>query len=128
MGRGRGPISEAAGCFSRSLLFTGVDGQYGHVEIANAPAVTLGNSFTLEASIRPGLSTSDPTILSKDFHSASWFGSGNSPSRIGFQTNNGTVVRSDSTLVANVWTHVALTFNNGHMRLFSQRRPRRRSH
>jgi hypothetical protein len=67
LGRGAAPTTEAAGSFSRSLLFAGVDGQYGHVEVANAPALSLGNTFTLEAWIRPGLSTSFPTILSKDF-------------------------------------------------------------
>lgn len=110
--------SEAADSFGQSLLFSSVSGQYGHLRIADAAALSLGSSFTLEAWIRPALSTSYPTIISKDYRSAYWFGICNSPARIGLQINNGTTVCGDTTLVASVWTHVAVTFSGGQARFY----------
>jgi chitodextrinase len=125
-GGNNGTISGAtwttAGKFGGSLSFDGVDDL---VTVADAAALDLTTGMTLEAWIRPGVSSSWRTIVTKEQSGNLVYGLFSSsdtsvPSGILSIGSSPTqdIVRGSTPLPVSTWKHLAVTYDGAVMRLY----------
>ncbi len=98
----------SAAAFQNSLA---LDGTGDYVEVASDPALTPASALTIEAWVRRSSSSRCDTIISKDFQSAYWLGLCNQ--KIRFYSGGGAFQDGVTAIPANVWTHIAVTWQSG---------------
>jgi len=109
------------GYSGRALSFDGVDDI---VTIADAPSLRFTTELTVEAWVRPSqLGDSYRTVVLKERNGGLCYGlyahtSGTGPSAHVFVADAEPRARSSSTLAANIWTHLAMTFDSATIRLY----------
>ncbi|HYH54218.1 MAG TPA: LamG domain-containing protein, partial [Solirubrobacterales bacterium] len=110
------------GRYGKALSFDGADDC---VTVADSPELQLTEEFTLQAWVKPrGEVKSDPIIFKETeglFSYSLGLGlasSGKVEAYIGEEEEGHTLVVSPEPLAANVWAHVAVTYDGSHMRLY----------
>ena len=109
------------GKYGGALLFDGVNDL---VRVSDSNSLDLTTAATFEAWVYPTVPPADwRTILQKEvdayFFAASGAGAGNLPASGGtFNGNCCTFVAGTSALPANVWTHVAATYDGSQLRFY----------
>lgn len=96
------------------------DGSNDYVQVNSGTSLNVSTAFTYEGWIKVE-STSElfPTIFSRSVSNAMWLQGGNvSHNWIIAARINGSDVASTTTIPENIWTHVALTYENGSAKLF----------
>jgi Concanavalin A-like lectin/glucanases superfamily len=110
------------GRFGSALSF---DGENDCVTVEDAPDLQLTEELTLEAWVKPeGSGKSEPVIFKEApyfFGYSLYLGigeSGHMEGLIGEEGYEASVAEDPAKLETNVWSHVALTFDGSHMRLY----------
>ncbi len=110
------------GRYGKALSFDGADDC---VTVADSPELQLTEEFTLQAWVKPRGDGNDEPILFKE-NSPGWggyaiyFGLDDQGNMEGLISDEGEFERTVTVTaqVMNVWTHVALTYDGAHMRLY----------
>lgn len=96
------------------------DGSNDHVIVNNSTSLNVSSTFTYEGWIKIE-STAElfPTIFSRSANNAMWVQGGNTSHNwlLAARINGGDIAAT-TTIPENIWTHVALTYENGSAKLF----------
>ncbi|MEU4516096.1 LamG-like jellyroll fold domain-containing protein [Nonomuraea wenchangensis] len=110
------------GKYGKALSFNGT---YGTVDIDDAPSLRLGNKLTLSAWVKPSAVDSWHTVIAKDNEnifdlSYGLYAAAAESGPTGWFTINGQPqpVGATSTLTANTWAHLAVTYDGTTARLY----------
>ncbi|HEV2727981.1 MAG TPA: LamG domain-containing protein, partial [Solirubrobacterales bacterium] len=110
------------GKYAKALSFDGVDDC---VSVEDAPELQLTEDFTLQAWVKPkGEVKADPIIFKENEGFFSYYlglglaSSGKVEAYIGEEEEDHTLAVSPEPLTANVWAHVAVTYDGARMRLY----------
>ncbi|HWM63912.1 MAG TPA: LamG domain-containing protein [Solirubrobacterales bacterium] len=118
-GENDGTIEGAAwakGIYGSALKFDGVDDC---VSIADAPELQLSEEFTLQAWVKPeGSPSADPVIFKEDGESASYRLTLNGERKVQAFEDDEEGATSPDPLDADVWTHIAATYDGARVRVF----------
>lgn len=96
------------------LNLNGLSGNHGYVEVPNSPALNPTQGFTFEAWVRVTSSSGCTSLAGKGWTQTWWAGVCGTTLR-SYLKGNGSAFDS-GTVPANVWTHVAVTFDGSFRR------------
>lgn len=104
-------ISDAQYYYNRAFSFSGVAGDYAVSNPGSALSIT--GDLTVECWVKPTVVTGTPILIQKRLGSAaSGYTLYLSSSKVAFRTNSSTRINGKNVLEANVWTHIAVTYNS----------------
>jgi subtilisin-like proprotein convertase family protein len=104
-------ISNAQYYYNRAFSFSGVAGDYVATDPGSSLSIT--GDLTVECWVKPTVVTGTPILIQKRLGSAaSGYTLYLSSSKVAFRTNSTTRINGKNVLLANEWTHIAVTYNS----------------
>jgi hypothetical protein len=112
----------ARGRYGESLRFANHEGEC--VSVPNSAALGLGEELTIEAWVKPDSLVSEPIVYKEtEGYWSYWFGialgqEGRPEANIADEGGEEWNVRSPTSIEVGVWSHLAVTYDGAHMRLY----------
>jgi subtilisin-like proprotein convertase family protein len=104
-------VSHAQYYFNRAFSFTGVTGSYAATDPGSELNIT--SSFTLECWVKQAVTSGAQIVIQKRLGTgATGYTMYLSTGRVAIRTNSSTRLTGTTTIPADVWTHIAATYNS----------------